>query len=204
MSILNTADPILNSNIDLPAFRLVLDWLLDFNASAIPAPSSIAEHFWSAQAQLSNDNWSSELYHTLQSIIAFPLWQFNPNNFGNTHLAAKEIVSDLPPEFYTKASITRPYTRIVIDRSMFLAFMVLEGTVLAFVWLVPLWLCLFPRRLPSVSSYPIVDFAFKATFSPSDHCGTSLEEMPGRLFSANDKETRVACKQLLVAVHKDQ
>jgi hypothetical protein len=111
LSLTDTGPPTQNSDIDLGAFRSALNWLLDYNASAIPATSSIAEHFWTAQDQLTNEYWSGVPYQTLQSILAFPLWQFNANNYGNIQLVDRTVISTLPPEFYTKASIVAPYTR---------------------------------------------------------------------------------------------
>lgn len=111
LSLIDIGPPSQNTAIDLPAFRSALEWLLDYNASGIPAPSSIAETFWDAQEQLTNEHWSGVPYQTMQSILAFPLWQFNENNFGNIELKSQTIVSSLPPEFYTKASIVAPYTR---------------------------------------------------------------------------------------------
>jgi hypothetical protein len=200
LSVLDVGEPTLNANIDLPSYRLAMDWLLDFNASSIPAPSSIAGVFWSSPDQLSSSYWSSELYNVLQSILVFPIWQFNPNNFGNTQLNAKEIVSGLPPEFYTTASITKPYTRIVINRYMFIAFLVLQSAMLAFIWLVPVWLWFSPRPLPKTSSYPLIDFAFKSSIL----CGSSLGDISRRLFWANDGQMRAILKDISVSRYEDE
>jgi hypothetical protein len=199
MSVLDVGEPTLNDKFDLPSYRLAMDWLLDFNASDIPAPSSIAGVFWSAPDQLSSDYWSSELYNVLQSILVFPIWQFNPNNFGNTQLNAKEIVAGLPPEFYTTASITKPYTRIVINRYMFIGFVVLEGAVLAFIWLVPIWLWISSRRLPKISSYPLIDFTFKSSVAS----GSSFADVSRRLCWANDRETRSILRDISVSLYKE-
>jgi hypothetical protein len=199
MSVLDAGEPTLSGDIDLPSYRLALDWLLDFNASGIPAPSSIAGVFWSSPEQLSSNYWSSELYNVLQSILVFPIWQFNANNFGNTQLQATDIVSGLPPEFYTTALITKPYTRIVINRYMFIAFLVLESAMLAFIWLVPIWLCFSPRRLPKTSPYPLIDFVFKSSILSA----SSLEDISTRIFGANDKETRSILKDVSVSLYKE-
>jgi hypothetical protein len=111
LSLTDIGPPSQDSGIDLPAFRAALDWLLDYNASAIPATSSIAEEFWTAQDQLSSEYWSGVPYQTLQSLLAFPFWQFNANNYGNIELVDRTIISDLPAEFYTTASIVAPYTK---------------------------------------------------------------------------------------------
>src|SRR6266536_252827 len=202
LSTITASDAELNTNIDLPSFRLALSWLLDFNASAIPATSSIASLFWIAQDQLKSEYWSSELYQTLQSIITFPLWQFNPNNFGNIDITPKEITKGLPEEFYTKASIVKSYTRIVINHDMYLSFLVLQGVVLGFVWMIPFWLLLFPRRLPQTSSYPMLDFAFKAEFQTNVGEG-DREEISRKLFNASGKQTRKECKNIRVRLYQD-
>lgn len=100
-------------------------------------------------------------HNVLRSIFVFPIWQFNVNNFGNTQLQATEIVSGLPLEFYTAASITKPYTRIVINRYMFIVFLVLESAMLAFNWLVPICLCFSPRRLPKIIIISVDWFCFQ-------------------------------------------
>lgn len=199
---MTAGDAELNTKIDLPSFRLALSWLLDFNASAIPATSSIASLFWIAQDQLKSEYWSSEVYQTLQSIITFPLWQFNPNNFGNVDIRPKEIAEGLPEDFYTKASIVKPYTRIVINHSMYLSFLVLQGVVLGFVWIIPFWLLLFPRRLPQTSSYPMLDFAFKAEFETNLGEGDRAE-ISRKLFNASGKQTRKECKNVRVRLYQD-
>ncbi|KAG4439159.1 hypothetical protein IFR05_005358 [Cadophora sp. M221] len=194
VSVLKVGEPNISNSIDLPSYRLAMDWLLNFNASGTPAPSSIAGVFWSAPDQLGSRYWSSELYNVLKSLLVFPIWQFNPNNFGNTQLAAREIISGLPSEFYTTASVVKPYTRIVIDQSMFISFLVLEGAMLLLIWLVPLWLCLSQRRLPRTSSYPLIDFMFKSSVVS----GTSLDDLSRRLLFASDKETRSVLKDVSI------
>ncbi|KMU73562.1 hypothetical protein CISG_10104 [Coccidioides immitis RMSCC 3703] len=126
VAISEIGEPTKNTDIDLVGFKEAITWLLDYKAAQIPATSSIAEHFWSGQDQLSNKYWSRELYQTFQSILAFPLWKFNPNNFGNVELSAQEITTSLPPEFHTKAAIATPYTRIVLNKSMFILFLLLH------------------------------------------------------------------------------
>jgi hypothetical protein len=126
LSTKGTGLPFQDSEIDLGAYRESLRWLLNYTAAGIPAPSSIVEHFWSAQEQMSNDYCSAELYQAYQSILAFPLWQFNPNNFGNVELSARSIIGDLPTDFYTKASLAKPYVKIVVNRPMFIIFSVLQ------------------------------------------------------------------------------
>ena len=88
-SILSIADPspaIRDYSLDIDAYRSALRWLLNSTAAGIPAPSSIAQYFWSAPEQLTSDYWSASPRQAFQSIIAYPLWFFNENNAGNVYL----------------------------------------------------------------------------------------------------------------------
>ncbi|KAI1967016.1 hypothetical protein LOZ58_000509 [Ophidiomyces ophidiicola] len=188
VSVSELRDPILTTGIDLIGLKAALSWLLDFNMAAIPPSSSIAGHFWSGQQQLSNQYWSRELYQTFQSILTFPLWKFNPNNFGNVELSAQEITPSLPLEFYTKAAIATPYTRIKLNISMFIAFLVLESVVLSFIWAVFLWLLISRQNLPEITSYPLFDFAFKTKYTVPPRA-SSLQDVnkpPKHLLRTND------------------
>ncbi|ORY14471.1 hypothetical protein BCR34DRAFT_560515, partial [Clohesyomyces aquaticus] len=177
-----------NSAIDIASFRKGLAWFLDFNASAIPPPSSVAEHFWNAQEQMANPYWSSELNRLLQSMLAFPLWYFQPNNYGNPDLQMKDMIDNLPKEFYTKARITRPFTRMIIHREMIIAFIVLESLALIFIWAVLIWLWTTRPFLPHLSSYPLVDFAFKS--KESSHSGEGFGPSSLDMMVADDKKIR--------------
>jgi len=203
MSILDMSQPSLEPDIDLSGFHLALDWLLDFNASNTPAPSSIAGLFWMAQDQLQDEYWSSEEYHALQSLIAFPLWFFQPNNYGNIELRPNVTISTLPPEFYTTAAITTPYTKLVVNQAMFCAFLILEGTVLVFLWVVPIWLCLAPKKIPNISSFSLLDFAFKTNLVGLDGGVLAKDEYSRRLLRANGKTTREICKEIRVTTYKE-
>ncbi|KAF2470127.1 uncharacterized protein BDR25DRAFT_152192, partial [Lindgomyces ingoldianus] len=162
MSITDIGPAEQNLGIDIPTFRKSLAWFLDFNASATPPPSSIAEKFWNSQEQISNPYWSGELTRLLQSMLAYPLYFFQPNNYGNLDLKMTDMIDDLPAEFYTKAQITRPYARMLIHRGMFIAFIALQSVALIFIWVVLIWVWVTKPSLPQLSSYPLVDFAFKS------------------------------------------
>ncbi|PVH96288.1 hypothetical protein DM02DRAFT_688314 [Periconia macrospinosa] len=174
--------------IDIHSFRQGLAWFLDFNASATPPPSSFAEPFWSGQEQLKDPSSSSELMRLLQSILAFPFWYFQPNNYGNPDLEVKDMTWSLPKEFYTTARITRPYMRITIDRGMLAAFIVLNSSVLIFIWGVLLWLWISRLPLPVLSSYPLIDFAFKN--KELDHSGDGFGSLDSLMMTANNKDIR--------------
>ena len=177
-----------NSAIDIAAFRDGLAWFLDFNASATPPPSSFAEPFWSGKDQLNDASSSSDLMRLLESMLAFPLWYFQPNNYGNPDLDVENMIDGLPSAFYTKARITRPYMRINIDREMFIAFVVLHGLVLLFIWGVLLWVWITRPTLPKLSSYPLVDFAFKSR--EISHSGEGFGPSSHLMIAAGDKDIR--------------
>lgn len=86
-------------NIDLPAYRAALGWLLDFRAANIPAPSSIAEIFWTDSNALRDPSYHAVLTQNFQGILAFPFWLFNANNYGNPALQAETVISTLPQSF---------------------------------------------------------------------------------------------------------
>lgn len=188
------------SSTDVTSFRAGLAWFLDFNASATPPPSSFAEPFWSGQDLLQDAAASSELKKLLQSMLAFPLWYFQPNNYGNPDLQVKEMINSLPREFYTKAQITRPYTRITINDEMFITFVVLHSLVLAFIWGVLLWLWIWKPSLPKLSSYPLIDFAFKSkelatSGDDSSPSGQYLIEADDMKIRHRFRETRIALRK---------
>ena len=162
VSLTELSQPIRVSRPNVLEYRQAIDWLLDFQSAGIPSPSSIAAVFWNGQQQLSNAYWASELAVAFRSIVAFPLWMFQPNNFGNIALAAQEITSDLPPEMYTTASIATPQTRIVIDNAVYTVFVIFQSTVLVFVLGVLLWLILSGNSGDiQISSYPLLDLWLK-------------------------------------------
>jgi hypothetical protein len=116
LSIDDIGSPMQDTELDVEGLKEAFGWLFNFSAAGIPAPASIAQYFWSTQDQLESPYWSIEPYQIFHSILAYPFWLFNPNNFGNVDLQAKDIVEGLPSEFYTTASIGAPYDRIVVDR----------------------------------------------------------------------------------------
>ena len=109
-------EPLQDTSLDVEGLKEAFNWLFNFSAAGIPAPASIAEYFWTVPGQLQSEYWSIEPYQIFQSILAFPFWQFNPNNFGNVNLSPTDIVPGLPPDFYTIASIGNPYEKIVVNR----------------------------------------------------------------------------------------
>ena len=151
---------------ELLAYRRVLTWLLNFTATDIPPPSSIAQNFWSSGPQLMDPNPLAKvaLMQNWHSILAFPVWMFNGNNYGNPALQSNEIVEGLPAELYTRASIVVPYAKLKVDDKMLVCFLVLQGVVLAFVWAVIGWVWMRSAVLPASSSFVLVDSVFNVEF----------------------------------------
>ena len=90
------------TDIDLIAYREFLRWLLNYTASDIPAPSSIAQSFFNSYAQLDSPYTYGIAQQNFQSIVAFPFWLFNNNNWGNIAVKSDTLEAALPPQFYTK------------------------------------------------------------------------------------------------------
>ena len=162
LSIPRLTDPIPVQGLDAEQYRAVLAWLLDYEAAGIPAPSSLVENFWSAKDQLQNEFSDAILLQNFRSILAFPLWLFNANNYGNTGLEERVVQDDLPPEFYTKASIVAPITKIKFNPVMIFLFVAFQGIILLLVWVVFVWSLLYWKTLPAISSFPAFDVSVKA------------------------------------------
>lgn len=128
----------------------------------MPAPSSISQSFWSGTEQLKDASTYGILAQNFQSILVFPFWLFNSNNWGNIELQADKITTTLPRQFYTTASVVAPHVKIRFDPGMFAAFVVLQGSAMLFVWGVLCWVWFGSRTIPKTSAYPIFDVAFKA------------------------------------------
>lgn len=116
MSLDKLDEPIQDTSFDVESLKAAYAWLFNFTAAGIPAPASISQYFWSVQDQLESDFVSIEPYQIFQSVLAYPFWWFNPNNFGNVDLDAQNITAGLPSDFYTTASIASPYNKIMVDR----------------------------------------------------------------------------------------
>ncbi|KAK5653205.1 hypothetical protein OQA88_9103 [Cercophora sp. LCS_1] len=168
---------------DVDAYKAALSWLLDFRAANIPAPSSILEIFWDNQNSLSDTYVDGILLQNFRSILAFPIWLFNANNYGNTALDFKALNPGLPPEFYTTAAVVAPLVKLKFDPTLVTVFISLEGTVLLALWVALLWLFL-PWSTGvglAVSSFPAADLLFKSevTKHNSGHSGGGLKNAEG-------------------------
>jgi uncharacterized membrane protein YgcG len=143
------------NDIDVNGLDMALHWLLNYTAEGLPAISSIPYLFWEAPGGLGYHDWSIVAYQSLKSLIAFPIWEFSRNNFGDPRL------EPLPDEFKISASLCRPYYKIIIDSRLFVAYLVLQSTVLMFCWVVIAWRLISRFDIAELSSYPMVDFAVK-------------------------------------------
>ncbi|KAM0719382.1 hypothetical protein Q7P37_005287 [Cladosporium fusiforme] len=154
--------PIEQADLDIDALKRSFTWLTNATAADIPFFSSVAQFFWTSWPTLNDEHFSGEPYRLFQSLLAFPFWHFNDNNYGNIELDPTVPLETLPQEFHTVASVDKPMNKIVVDRGMLIAFCVLQSTCVAWVW-IALW-CrwIFHRDMPNMSSYPMVDFAFKS------------------------------------------
>ncbi|KAK8856787.1 hypothetical protein PGQ11_012699 [Apiospora arundinis] len=162
VSIVDTteATPILD--LDLPAYRDALRWLLNYTDANLPPPTSIAQSFWSSQGLLEDPSAWGILAQNFQSILVFPFWLFNANNWGNTQIQLNATISTMPPEFYTEASLVEPYTKLRVDKGMFALFLTLQIVALLFVAGVVVWVWLRKRPARKASSFPLFDILFRA------------------------------------------
>ncbi|KAH8671538.1 hypothetical protein BX600DRAFT_434637 [Xylariales sp. PMI_506] len=167
LSELSAPDHIDVSESDVAGYMSALSWLLDYSAANIPAPSSVIEIFWSNQDSLSDTFVDGILLQNFRSVLAFPVWLFNANNYGNTEISGKILNQGLPFEFYTQAAVVAPLVKLKFDPNLLVVFMCLEGIVLVFLWATTLFLLLpWSSEAPvPLSSYPIFDFLFKSWVS---------------------------------------
>jgi len=174
LSSLSPPNPITLSAADISAYRSAISWLLDYSPASIPPPSSIIELFWSNQASLSDRFTDGILINAFRSVLTFPIWLFNANNYGNTQgLSARILNPNLPREFYTQAAVVSPLVKLRFDPVLLVVFMCLEGVVLAVLWIALATLFLpsvllrsndqaeRPAAEATVSSFPVADFLFK-------------------------------------------
>ncbi|KAG6354845.1 hypothetical protein INS49_003926 [Diaporthe citri] len=149
-------------DLDLAAYRDSLRWLLNYTAADLPPTSSIAQSFWSAQKQLQDPATWGIQFQNFQSILVFPFWLFNVNNWGNKETHANTTVPNLPPEFSTEASIVEPYSKFRVQPAMFALFLTLQIVSLLFVGGVVVWAWITSRMPLKTSSFPLFDIAFRA------------------------------------------
>lgn len=175
------------SRVDVQALSLAVGWLLNYTAANLPAESSVDFEFWETGPDAYQAIWKADAYRTLKSIIAFVLWEFTANNNGNPAVANTEPngqTPDLPAEFHVMASICQPFTRFIIDRASFIAYIALQSVALVSCWIVVLW-GFVVREMPATTSFPVVDFGVKLRRMQS------LDVRPFSDIRREDKDKRI-------------
>lgn len=198
VSISQTTSPsaITTTALDLPSYRAALTWLLNYTAAAIPAPSSIAESFWSSNLQLGGGPATYGIVtQNFQSVLAFPTWLFNANNWGNSALRSNVTVPGMPGQFYTTAGVVRPVATYAFDEGMFGLFVGLQGVAMVFMWGVLCWIWVGGggsgggtgagngtsrrRSLPDTSSFPLFDVLYRTQVDGERWTGEEIARVSG-------------------------
>jgi hypothetical protein len=175
------------SNItDIQALQDALSWLFNCTAAGLPIQSSLVYQIWDTSAGLSEHDWAVEAYKTLTSSLAFALWFFNPNSYGNPaytnaiNTNPQNAWEVLPSEYVTVAAAAQPSTHFVVDKGMFLLYVVLQAIPVVVAWVIYVVLLIIGLPKTTISSFPLLDFWFKANMvgplSPREEmadCGDS-------------------------------
>ncbi|GAB7354876.1 hypothetical protein MBLNU459_g5518t1 [Dothideomycetes sp. NU459] len=208
-SILSAYDlgtPQLHSAINITALNLAVGWLLNYTASGLPAESSIAFWFWFGSTGTYASLWENNAYKTLQSLLAFLIWEFATDNNENPALASQQgsKQASLPAAFQTTASISQPFTRFALNEGAFITYIVIQSLALIFCWTVVIWLYISPTRCPEISSYPLLDFAGKLQEMSTN--GTRTLPLPSFVLSESGDWaiTRALAKSRVVIVCNDR
>lgn len=192
LSVYELGDPQLDYDVNITALHLAVGWLLNYTASGLPAESSINFWFWFAPSGTYNSFWESNAYTTLQSMLAFILWEFSINNNENPALLSEQSGQrpSLPSVFQTTASICQPYTKFVLNGATFVTYIVLESLALVFCWVVVFWQYFSCHSHPKLSAYPLVDFASKLQEKSGLDGAFSLSLRPFVTPESDDKAIR--------------
>lgn len=180
---------------DLYKYRRALKWLLDYSQATIPAPSSIVESFYTGRDLLATQHMSyGYLAQQFHSILAFPVWFFNVNNYGNIDLPSgnTSTATYLPPKFHIEAHVVAPFHMIKLSLPMIILFASTQGLVLVFAWVMLIWAAAVSPSLPCVSSFPLFDFAFKTDTKMDGNSG------PDEVWEADDSKIEQMLKQARV------
>lgn len=176
---------------EIPDFQQALGWLLNYTAANLPPASSLTFSFWNHDSNISERDWSIEAYKNLNSILAFTAWFFTENNFGNPQMANPEPSSSpqpeesvLPDKFRTTASTATTSIRFIIDERMFLVYVILQALPILFCWGVLMWRIIGKHQRIKRSSFPLLDFIFKA----EEDTSKNVHEKEFQLQDAGDRE----------------
>ena len=165
LSVPELSPPTKINDTDIAELRAAIRWLLDYDAAGIPPVSAFMTLFWNsgARTQFTSSDWTTDLIRAFRSMMLVPMWFFTVTNYGNPALrpSPDALVTIFPPEFTTSASLARPSSKIIINTTMFYAYVVLQLSALLFSWGVVLALLVRRKASPDVSSYPLIDFASK-------------------------------------------
>jgi hypothetical protein len=112
-------------------------------------------------------------------------------------------ITYLPPEYSTTASICNTYVKVVVDPSMFAAYLILQLVVLLFVWanLIIIWLS--RSMLPEISSYRLIDFAAKAVENNVPNRRTGLDEKLESMTNGGDGRVRKELRDVKVLLRSN-
>ncbi|KAJ4386439.1 hypothetical protein N0V93_009335 [Gnomoniopsis smithogilvyi] len=161
LSVVDTSAPEPIIDVDVTAYRAALGWLLNYTSADIPGPSSIAQSFWSSNLRMQDPSTYGIIVQNFQSVLAFPFWLFNDNNWGNTALKSNQTVAGLPQQFYTQASIVAPYQAIEFNQGMFIVFVVLQGLGILFAWGTLFWVWICSRVQPETSGFLLFEAKYR-------------------------------------------
>ena len=188
--------------INITALHLAVGWLLNYTASGLPAESSINFWFWFAPSGTYTSLWEANAYTTLQSLLAFILWEFCTNNNQNPAVVPEENgeLPYLPAAFQTTASISQPYPKFVLNRVAFIIYLILESLALILCWSVIVWQCMSCRHHPEISSYPLVDFASKLQEKPALDGGSAPSLRSVISAASDDKAIRHSLTKMKMIV----
>lgn len=174
--------PELVTHLDVGTYRAALGWLLNYTAAEVPAPTSIAESFWSSGLQYDGGPLTRGiLTRNFQSVLAFPTWLFNVNNWANTALRhhVNDTVPGMPEAFYTTADVVRPVSTYDFDPGMFGLFVGLQGAAIVFIWAVLFWVWFAGGHMPGTSSFPLLDMKYRTQVEGEDFTEDELSHVSG-------------------------
>ncbi|KAK4448934.1 hypothetical protein QBC34DRAFT_352135 [Podospora aff. communis PSN243] len=161
VSDLSPPEPAPFSPSDLQSYRAAIAWLLDYEKAGIPAPSSIVESFWTLRNQLSSTTADGVLLLQMRSVLAFPVWLFNGNNWGRGDETTRG------EEFVRRGEVVREVAKLRFDRVVLGVFVAVQGGVLVVLMAGWVWILMgvFGGKgggMPNVSSYPLFDAGFRS------------------------------------------
>jgi hypothetical protein len=146
---------------DAVSLAQAMGGLFNFTAANLPIESSIVYPFLDIRtSKVSEADWAVEASKTLQNSLAYNLWFFNTNFYGNPNY--KNLNErGLPSEFNTVASLCQPSTRFIVDKLMLKAYVALQIIPILFSWVVYIWILITGLPTTELSSFALLDFVFK-------------------------------------------